>query len=225
MFKSKGQSRGTRSTVPNGWLHDHAAYMNRLAELQPNEHYKRRNDFDRLLREAGCRAYADMMWSELTPAGPSQPYPPPVDPPPKVEIAALRAILTGLERVYVPALESPGPTAELKELDKLHSRATRAAKERLRKLNGEAPSTKSQRKLKRLPPLTDREERLHPLTDREKEVYRLIADQPPGNAITGKEICSKTGMRQGTLTSHIIPKLKRSHGIQNRPGAGYYKGS
>jgi hypothetical protein len=62
-----------------------------------------------------------------------------------------------------------------------------------------------------------------PLTEPEQEVLDLIAAQPADRGITGKQISNRTGIGQSTLTSHVIPKLKRWYGIKNRRGAGYYR--
>jgi hypothetical protein len=69
---------------------------------------------------------------------------------------------------------------------------------------------------------TARKRHAPPLSDREQEVLDLIASHPPGAAIPGKAITRHTGVCQSTLTSHIIPKLKRWYGVKNRRGAGYY---
>jgi hypothetical protein len=61
-----------------------------------------------------------------------------------------------------------------------------------------------------------------PLTENESMVLTLIKNQEPDGGITGKQIQTETGISQGTLTRHIIPRLKQWYGVKNRPGAGYY---
>ena len=58
------------------------------------------------------------------------------------------------------------------------------------------------------------------LTDTERKVLDLISVNGP---IIGKTICSTLGCEQSTLTSHIIPSLKRQgFQIEKRPSVGYY---
>jgi hypothetical protein len=66
-----------------------------------------------------------------------------------------------------------------------------------------------------------------PLSDTEQKVLDEIKSQVPGTGITGAKICRHLADKgfpidQSTLTRHIIPKLKASHGVENRPGVGYY---
>lgn len=58
-----------------------------------------------------------------------------------------------------------------------------------------------------------------PLTDTEQAVFDVIRSKGP---ITGKKICNTVGTDQGTLTSRIIPVLKKRYGVKNKRGAGYY---
>jgi hypothetical protein len=65
-----------------------------------------------------------------------------------------------------------------------------------------------------------------PLTDTERAVLAVIPRSPRG--CTGKEIIAAlaaaadgTELQQSTLTRHIIPRLKKWHGVTNRPHAGY----
>jgi hypothetical protein len=59
-----------------------------------------------------------------------------------------------------------------------------------------------------------------PLSDNERQVLDVIRASPDG--ILGRQIEKRTGISQGTLTKHIIPKLARIHGVRNRPNVGYY---
>lgn len=66
-----------------------------------------------------------------------------------------------------------------------------------------------------------------PLTEREGQVLTIIRNQPTGRGITGKKILDRlraegASMEQGTLTGHIIPILKKWHGVRNRGRVGYY---
>lgn len=66
-----------------------------------------------------------------------------------------------------------------------------------------------------------------PLTDAERRVFNIIARQPVGTGIMGKRIVATLhaegySIGQSTLTKHIVPKLKQSHGVKNRRGVGYY---
>ena len=65
-----------------------------------------------------------------------------------------------------------------------------------------------------------RKRQLPPLTDNEATVLDLIDAHPEG--ITGKEIENKTGIKQASLTSHIIPNLK-CRGVRNRQKVGYFR--
>jgi len=58
-----------------------------------------------------------------------------------------------------------------------------------------------------------------PLTKRAEVVYQEIVTRGP---LTGRRITDRTGIDQSTLTSRIIPELKRLRRIKNKPGAGYY---
>lgn len=58
-----------------------------------------------------------------------------------------------------------------------------------------------------------------PLTKRAELVYREIVKDGP---LKGPEIIRRTGIDQSTLTSEVIPELKRLRGILNKRGAGYY---
>ena len=68
-----------------------------------------------------------------------------------------------------------------------------------------------------------------PLAEREQQVLDIITDQPKGTGITGQEIINlmqkknQITLEQGSLTGHIIPKLKKWYGVDNRPRAGYYR--
>jgi len=59
---------------------------------------------------------------------------------------------------------------------------------------------------------------LPPLTERESLVDSLIRAEGP---LSGKEICNKTGIDQSSLTSQVIPILKK-RGLRNRRGVGYF---
>ncbi|MBN2577637.1 MAG: hypothetical protein JXB10_01420 [Pirellulales bacterium] len=59
---------------------------------------------------------------------------------------------------------------------------------------------------------------LQPLSEREQQVADLIRKKGP---MIGKEICNTTGIDQSTLTSQIVPNLKK-HGLKNRRSVGYY---
>jgi hypothetical protein len=69
-------------------------------------------------------------------------------------------------------------------------------------------------------------ERKPPLTRNEQYVLNIIKSHP--NGIKGRTILGemlrnhRVTVGQSDLTSRIIPKLKRWHGVKNRPGAGYY---
>ncbi len=38
----------------------------------------------------------------------------------------------------------------------------------------------------------------------------------------GKQLATALAIEHSTLTRHIIPELKKLHGVKNRSGAGYY---
>ncbi len=57
-----------------------------------------------------------------------------------------------------------------------------------------------------------------PLSEREQQVADLIRKKGP---LLGKEICNATGIEQSTLTSQVVPNLKK-HGLKNRRNVGYY---
>jgi hypothetical protein len=66
-----------------------------------------------------------------------------------------------------------------------------------------------------------------PLTETGAAVLALIKAQPTGSGITGREIVkvlSERGfpIQQSTLTKHVMPELKKWHGVKNRLGVGYY---
>jgi len=67
-----------------------------------------------------------------------------------------------------------------------------------------------------------------PLTDTERKVLDIIRAQPPGAGVTGKEILAALArqgidLEQSTLTRHVIPNLKRWHGVRNAGGGrGYF---
>lgn len=58
-----------------------------------------------------------------------------------------------------------------------------------------------------------------PLTEAQERVFQVIVAEGP---IQGSDICQRTGDEQSTLTSHIIPALKKRRGVKNKRGAGYY---
>lgn len=66
-----------------------------------------------------------------------------------------------------------------------------------------------------------------PLTEKQRVAFEIIAANP--NGIMGKQLVAEMGKRGeetdlGTLTKHIIPKLKKQCGIVNTPGVGYHCG-
>ncbi len=67
-----------------------------------------------------------------------------------------------------------------------------------------------------------------PLSEREGWVLEVIRSAPQGTGITGPAIIADVRQRhrvvieQGTLTKHIIPKLKKYYGVRNRRRVGYY---
>jgi hypothetical protein len=63
-----------------------------------------------------------------------------------------------------------------------------------------------------------------PLTPDERAVLDLIRGLPDGEGITGKKIIAALRGRvdQSTLTSRIIPRLKRWWDVDNRRGVGYF---
>lgn len=58
-----------------------------------------------------------------------------------------------------------------------------------------------------------------PLTELQQEVFELIQNEGP---IMGTAITRRLDIAQSTLTSHIIPVLKRLRNVRNKYGAGYY---
>jgi len=69
--------------------------------------------------------------------------------------------------------------------------------------------------------------RKEPLTDNQNVVLELLKKQPKTKGLTGKAILQELErmdiiIDQSTLTKSIIPALKKSHGVKNKPGAGYY---
>ncbi len=58
-----------------------------------------------------------------------------------------------------------------------------------------------------------------PLPDTQQRVYDVIAKDGP---IMGAAICRQVGIEQASLTALIIPALKKSRGVKNQRGAGYY---
>jgi hypothetical protein len=66
-----------------------------------------------------------------------------------------------------------------------------------------------------------------PLTELEEAVLQLVP-RGHGDGISGKEIIaainkSRPSVGQSTLTTHIMPKLKKWYGVANRNGVGYYR--
>jgi hypothetical protein len=68
-----------------------------------------------------------------------------------------------------------------------------------------------------------------PNTDKEKAVLALLDGLPPGEALTGAEICSRLDhtelkgfISESELTGRVIPSLRRYHNIKNRRKCGYY---
>lgn len=65
------------------------------------------------------------------------------------------------------------------------------------------------------------------LTEHERQVLDIIAAQPEGNGISGRDIIAEVRHRhnrvleQSTLSGRIIPRLK-TYGVRNRPRVGYY---
>ncbi len=60
-----------------------------------------------------------------------------------------------------------------------------------------------------------------PLTDTQQAALDLILEHSP-DGIMGKQLATALGIEHSTLTRHIIPELKKLHGVKNRSGAGYY---
>ncbi len=60
-----------------------------------------------------------------------------------------------------------------------------------------------------------------PLTEREQQIADLIWEKGP---LSGKEICNQMGIDQSSLTSQVIPVLKKPEngGLKNRRGVGYF---
>jgi hypothetical protein len=70
---------------------------------------------------------------------------------------------------------------------------------------------------------------VYPLSVPERAVLAIIKALPPGTGITGPKILEKLAqqqpaiyLEQSTLTSQIIPVLKKHHGVLNRQNVGYY---
>lgn len=68
-----------------------------------------------------------------------------------------------------------------------------------------------------------------PMTEKEKAVLALLDGLPPGEALTGAEICSRLDhtelkgfISESELTARVIPNLKQYHNIKNRRNCGYY---
>ena len=60
-----------------------------------------------------------------------------------------------------------------------------------------------------------------PLTDTKQAALDLILEHSP-DGIMGKQLATALAIEHSTLTRHIIPELKKLHGVKNRSGAGYY---
>ena len=65
-----------------------------------------------------------------------------------------------------------------------------------------------------------------PLSEKATAVYKLLLELPEDEGLTGRQIVSRLREQgvftdESTLTTHIIPKLKRVHGVVNRPNVGY----
>ena len=66
-----------------------------------------------------------------------------------------------------------------------------------------------------------------PLSRRAAAVYEILKSLPEHSGITGTEIINKLSQEQvyidqSTLTKNIIPVLKKSYKVQNKPRIGYY---
>jgi hypothetical protein len=65
------------------------------------------------------------------------------------------------------------------------------------------------------------------LSDLQRATYEVIKKTPGGKTISGKQIVETLEREHGhitsepTVTSHIIPKLKRL-GVRSRPRGGYW---
>lgn len=75
----------------------------------------------------------------------------------------------------------------------------------------------------RLPPKAGRP----PMSPDQQAVFELLEKLEPGRAMMGTQIVSELsrkgiGIEQSTLTSRIIPFLKKHYSVKNQPGAGYY---
>jgi hypothetical protein len=77
------------------------------------------------------------------------------------------------------------------------------------------------------PLATEPEGSRQPLTTKQQVALDIIREQPPGEPIIGKKIIAEAKRRritissENTLTSHIIPVLKKYHGVKN-DDYGYY---
>ena len=65
-----------------------------------------------------------------------------------------------------------------------------------------------------------------PMTPDQELVFNLLLTLKEGGAMTGAEIIGALKLEklidQGTLTSRIIPFLKKHYGVKNQRGPGYY---
>jgi hypothetical protein len=119
------------ANIPNAWTNPLAAYINQLGKLRPKELLRLWHQLNSFLRwEARTPGYAD--W--LMPAVGGSPVALPEDPSPRLERAALDAILRGLIS-YADYSEQPAlQPDQLSDLIELHARAIRAVKDRIRHL-------------------------------------------------------------------------------------------
>jgi hypothetical protein len=77
------------------------------------------------------------------------------------------------------------------------------------------------------PSTVNRDGRLSELTDTERSVYKVIASQPRGKGLEGKEIVVKVknqgvALEETTLRRHVIPRLKALMGVRNSSARGGY---
>jgi hypothetical protein len=115
------------ATEPYGWIVEHVAFINRLQELRPWEHQRRILKLRMSFVRNGCPELANAF----------QGYDVELPPHPDSEKSALIAILDDFHRHY-PTRTATGetpdpqlPTDQLDELNRLKSRATQAASDRL----------------------------------------------------------------------------------------------